>query len=386
MSTFKGFLREDGAVGVRNHILVLSTVVCANVVAERVARRVQGAVAFCHTNGCGQIGEDLSQTIRTLAGIGRNPNVFGTLIVSLGCEGVAACDILNDLARNRKNIELVTIQEGGGTSGAIRQGERILRGWQKEWKNQKRVPCQLKDLTVGLECGGSDTSSGIAANPVMGYVSDRVVSMGGKVILSETTEMIGAEHLLAARTTNGVLAKKLLDFVKKTEDSAKAMKVDLRGTQPTPGNIKGGLTTIEEKSLGCLAKAGHSRIVEVVGYAEQPTKQGLIVMDTPGYDVESVTGMLAGGAQIFLFSTGRGTPVGCPIAPVIKVTGNPRTAERMRENIDLDASGLTLGRQSIEEIGDGLFALLRKTASGRKTASERLGHTEASITRIGPSV
>ena len=205
------------------------------------------------------------------------------------------------------------------------------------------------------------------------------------VILSETTEMIGAEHLLAARACCPEVADKLLAAVENVEQQAKNMNEDLRGSQPTPGNIEGGLSTIEEKSLGCLAKAGSTAVNEMLEYAQIPSAKGLVIMDTPGYDVESVTGMLAGGAQVVLFTTGRGTPVGSPTAPVIKITGNAQTAQRMAENIDFDASPVLEGKESLEEAGEKLFELLMRVVSGEQSCAEKLGHCESAITRKGPS-
>ena len=198
--------------------------------------------------------------------------------------------------------------------------------------------------------------------------------------------MIGAEHILSGRGVDPGVGEKIKEIVKDVEKSANAMHVDLRGTNPTPGNIEGGLSSIEEKSMGCLAKAGTSKVMEVVRYGEIPKSRGLVIMDTPGFDVESVTGMLAGGSQVILFTTGRGTPVGAPIAPVIKITGNPKVAEWMRENIDFDASPITLGKESLESAGERLFQKLLSVISGEQTSSEVLGHTETGITRIGPSV
>jgi altronate dehydratase large subunit len=198
--------------------------------------------------------------------------------------------------------------------------------------------------------------------------------------------MIGAEHILSSRAVSSEVAEKVIEIVKDVEESANLMHVDLRGTQPTPGNIEGGLSTIEEKSMGCLAKAGTSMVMEVVEYGAIPSSKGLVIMDTPGFDVESVTGMVAGGSQVVLFTTGRGTPIGSPIAPVIKITGNPDVASWMRENIDFDSSTVTTGEESLDRAGDKLFQKLLSVISGDQTSSEILGHSETGITRIGPSL
>jgi len=382
---FSGYLRGNGTAGTRNYLLILSTVACANHVSEKIAAAVEGSACFCHATGCTQMGDDLAQTERTLAGQGKNPNVGAVVVVSLGCEGVSAEKIVEEIARTGKPVELVRIQTCGGTSKAIAKGTEIARQFKQQIDRQQKVELDLTKLVLGLECGGSDFTSGIVSNPLVGYVADRVVECGGTVILSETTEMIGAEHLLAARGCCEHVGRDIIAAVENVELQAKRMNEDLRGSQPTPGNIEGGLSTIEEKSLGCLAKAGSTQVNEVLRYGEIPSKKGLVIMDTPGYDVESVTGMLAGGSQIVLFTTGRGTPVGSPTAPIIKITGNPDTARNMAENIDFDASPVLEGKISLKEAGEKLFELMLEVAGGRQCAAEKLGHCEAAITRCGPS-
>jgi altronate dehydratase large subunit len=242
-------------------------------------------------------------------------------------------------------------------------------------------------LILSLECGGSDYTSGLASNPALGRVTDRLVDLGGAAVLSEVAEIMGAEHLLGARATNTGTAAKLIQLVTRVEAEARALGLDIRGTQPAPGNIRGGLTTIEEKSLGATYKGGERAPLEdVVDYAAPITRKGLTVMDTPGFDVESVTGMVAGGAQLVVFTTGLGTPTGNPIAPVLKITGNRRTALQMSDNIDLDVSGIMDDSESLDSAADRLFAEMLAVASGKPTAAERLGHREFAIHRRNATI
>lgn len=381
-----GYRRQDGSVGIRNHVLVLSSIVCANEVADRIYRAVEGTVPVIHPHGCGQLGVDFEQTRRTLLGFGLNPNVAAVLVVGLGCEKMEAAKLALDIAEKGKPVETIIIQEAGGTSKATEKGIQLAREMVKKAAALEKVPISISDLMLGLECGGSDTTSGIAANPAVGVASDLLLAQGGTVILSETAEIIGAEHLLAKRAVSVDVGEKILSMVKAVEEDAVRMGVDLRGTQPSPGNIVGGLTSIEEKSLGCLRKAGAGTVQDTLKYAEKPSGKGLYVMDTPGQDVESITGMVAGGCQLVVFTTGRGTPVGCPIAPVIKITGNPRTYISMEENMDINAGTVVEGKESVAEVGQRIFDLMAAAAGGKPVKAELLKHYEFAVTRIGPSI
>jgi altronate dehydratase large subunit len=249
-----------------------------------------------------------------------------------------------------------------------------------------REPCAVDALTVAVECGGSDTTSGLASNPAVGRFSDRLVDAGGTVILSEPAEFMGAEHLLAARAVEPEDAQRIVDMVRWFEDEAARHGVDMRGTNPTPDNIEGGLTTLEEKSLGAIAKGGTRPIVEVIDYAQAPSKKGLVVMNTPSAACESMTGLAAGGAQIIVFSTGRGNAIGAPIAPTVKVTANPNTARSMAENIDVDLSGVLTGGEDLDSAGARVWDRVMRTASGVLTSCEVLGEEQLSVSRFGPSV
>ena len=385
MIQLQGYRRANGAWGVRNHLLVIPTSVCASETAVRIASQVPGAVAIPHQHGCCQVGEDYRQTVRTLAGFGTNPNVGAVLVVGLGCEGIQPQLVAREIRKSGKPVETVLIQECGGTSGTIARGTALCAELARALADCRREPFPISELVLALECGGSDPTSGIAANPAVGKASNLLIDAGGTSILSETTELIGAEHLVAARCTSPELAERLLFMVKRVEDRSIRYGVDLRGSQPTPGNIAGGLTTIEEKSLGCVYKAGDRPVVGVLEYAEavDPARHGLYFMDTPGEDIDSITGMVAGGAQIAVFTTGRGTPTGCAIAPVIKVTGNTDTYHKMRENIDLNAGRIITDGAGIEDIGRELFDQIIRVANGEPTRAEILGYREFGIYRIG---
>jgi altronate dehydratase large subunit len=381
-----GYRRPDGKVGIRNHVLIISVIVCANEVTDRIYRAVEGTVPVTHPHGCGQLGADFEQSKRTLIGFGTNPNVAGVIVVGLGCEKMEAPVLAKEIAKSGKPVELLIIQDAGGTTKAVEKGVRMAEALVTEAKKIPNVPIKMSDLILGLECGGSDTTSGLAANPAVGAASDLLINDGGTVVLSETPEIIGAEHLLSKRCLNPDVSKDLLHIVKLAEEGAVKMGVDLRGTQPTPGNIAGGLTTIEEKSLGCLRKAGTKTVQGVIPYAAQVEGKGLFVMDTPGHDVESVSAMVAGGCQMVLFTTGRGTPAGCPIAPVIKITGNHRTYQQMEENMDINAGTVMQGIETIESVGKRIYSLMQEVAAGRLVKAEILKHYEFAITRIGPSI
>jgi altronate dehydratase large subunit len=248
---------------------------------------------------------------------------------------------------------------------------------------QQREECDISELIMGLECGGSDPTSGLASNPTIGYASTKLVDNGGSSILSETTEVIGAEHLLAARFTDPAQRDKFLNLVKAVEDRAISLGEDLRSGQPTPGNKVGGLSTIEEKSLGCMYKAGTSPFTGALDYAETvPEAHGLYFMDTPGQDIDSITGMVAGGAQLVIFSTGRGTPTGSPIAPVIKITGNPETFEKMPDNIDINAGRIIAEGATVPQLGEELFDMMIEVCNGRMPKAESLGHHEFGIYKL----
>jgi altronate dehydratase large subunit len=385
---FYGFRRGDGRVGTRNHVLVVPTVICSSLVAERVAAAAPPlGVALPHLAGCGQLGPDMHVTHDTLAAYCGHPNVGAVVVLALGCEQVVAQTLADAARRHGKPVDIVAIQSEGGTIRATEKGSAIAQAFGRTLANDRREWCDISDLVLSLKCGGSDYTSGLASNPTLGRVTDRLVELGGSAVLGEIAEIMGAEHLLAARATRPETATRLIQIITRVEAEARALGLDIRGTQPSPGNIRGGLTTIEEKSLGATHKSGErAHLEDVVGYAAPIRRKGLTVMDTPGLDVESVTGMVGGGAQVVVFTTGLGTPTGNPIAPVIKITGNARTARQMADNLDLEVSGVMADTESLDEAAERLFAEILAVASGKETAAERLGHREFAIHRRNPTI
>jgi len=385
---FQGFRRPDGRVGTRNYVLVVPTVICASVVAERVAAAAPPlGVALPHLAGCGQLGPDMRLTHETLGAYCGHPNVGAVVIIALGCEQVVAHALAETARRHHKPVEIVGIQAEGGTIKATAKGTRIAQAFAGMLATHERTWCDVSELILSLKCGGSDYTSGLASNPTLGRVTDRLVDLGGSAVLGEIAEIMGAEHVLASRATDAATAAQLIQVITRVETEARALGLDIRGTQPSPGNIRGGLTTIEEKSLGATHKGGErAPLRDVIAYAAPIRRKGLTVMDTPGLDVESVTGMVGGGAQVVVFTTGLGTPTGNPIAPVIKITGNSRTARQMTDNIDLDVSGVIDDTDTLDGAADRLFDEVLDVASGKETAAERLGHREFAIHRRNPTI
>lgn len=381
--TFYGYRRPDGRVGVRNKVLILPASVCASDTTRIISQQVVGSVTFNNQLGCSQVASDQQLTMDVMAGYAANPNVYGTVVVSLGCENCQMDLVVEAIrARTNKPIRQVIIQEAGGTLKAVDIAVRYAKEMVAEASRLQKQEFPLSELIVGTECGGSDPTSGLAANVLIGELSDRIVAEGGTSILSETTEFIGAEHILARRAATPAVHDRIFEIVDRYEKALRLVGEEVREGNPAPGNKAGGITTLEEKSLGCIHKGGHTPINEVYDYAKQITsKSGLVIMDTPGNDPSSVAGMVAGGAQVIVFSTGRGTPTGNPIAPVIKITGNRITFAKMEDNIDVDASPLIYGG-NLQEMGDYLLKLVSEVASGRQTKAESLGYTEMSIARV----
>ncbi len=389
-ATFQGIVRSDGSVATRNYIGVLTTVNCSAQVARMISEHfrmsgelkdypnVDGVVALTHKSGCAG-GEDTEGNYvlrRTVAGYARHPNFAAVLIVGLGCESnqlpkLVAAEHLETGPR----LHTLVIQETGGTKKTVDAGIDYIRKLLPEANQVKRQTLPAKHLTLGLQCGGSDGFSAITANPALGVAADLLVRNGGTAILSETPEIYGAEHMLLGRAINQEVGQKLLDLLRWWEVYAERNDESL-DNNPSPGNKAGGLTTILEKSLGAAAKGGRSDLVDVYKYAEPVTKRGFVFMDTPGYDPVSVTGQVAGGANMICFTTGRGSCFGCKPAPSLKLATNTPMYNRMADDMDINCGSILGGGASVEEMGEQIFQLILKTASGQRSKSELLGYGE----------
>ena len=365
---FLGYKREDGKIGVRNHVIVLSSVSCANGVVEAIGRALPEVVTVTHAYGCGYGPEDVGVSHRTMAGLLNNPNVGAALVIGLGCETMNS-EFLTQAVQG-KPVEALVIQEDGGSAATTEKGIEIARGFLKRLDAQKREPAPVSELIVGLECGGSDAFSGVTANPAVGAAADRFVGEGGAVILAETTEMIGTAHILKRRCATPELGEQVERLVNDHEKHVRASLGDLAGMVIAPGNIDGGLSSITEKSLGCIMKGGTTPINEYIEYAGRPSKSGLIIMDTPGYDIDSMAGMAAAGAQIMLFTTGRGSTAGFPAVPVVKIASNSRTYNNMPGDMDVNAGVIIDQGKSIDDVGGEIFELSLEVAEGRQTCAE----------------
>lgn len=374
-----GYERPDGQVGVRNHLLVMATCDCSYQEAKKIANAVPGAVAVTQWQGCGNDPMVRNQMI----GIANNPNVGATLLVGHGCETITVDVLGQGVEKSGKPLADVVSQRDGGTIKTVEKGTRILRDMAMELSKHKRKPFDISKLIISIECGGSDTTSGLAANPAVGNAIDLLIDAGGTAIFSEPLEMTGTTHILARRAVNEEVAKKIYDMIYNLEQGAKARGIPSRFM--SKGNIDGGLSTIEEKSLGAILKGGTRSIQGVLENnrrrLDRPTKNGLYLQEGTGWDVASITHMLAVGAQIVIFTTGRGATTGHAISPVIKVTGNPITYTNMEDNIDINAGKIIEGKAGITEIAKEVFDMMIRVASGEKTKTELLGYNDFVIWR-----
>ncbi|RGX28746.1 galactonate dehydratase [Enterocloster asparagiformis] len=385
---FNGYVRPDGMVGARNDVAVIPSVTCANDVAMAICRQVQGTVTYLHHQGCCQLPPDLERVTDTLISLGLSPNTSAVLVVSLGCEGTDHQRMVREIAASGKHVEIIRIQEAGGVSKSIQAGIDLARRLVLETSALQREPVDISRVVMSIKCGASDTTSGMASNCVIGYVADKLIDLGGTVIFGETTEFIGGEHLLARRAASPETAKRIYEIVENMERRAKSLGCDMRRGQPTPGNIEGGLSSIEEKTLGAIVKSGTRPIQGVLEYPERiGNKKGLWIKDSPGREPEILTGMAATGAQCMLFSTGRGAPQGFPSMPVIKICGNPNTYRRMEQDMDLNAGTIITGERTIEEVGEEAFDQLLRTLNGQRTKNEAIQYVNSiDIHCLGPVI
>jgi len=403
--TFQGYRRADGKVGTRNYLAVISTVNCSASVSKTIAQRfdrgllaqypnVDGILPLVHKGGCGLQfgGEDHQQLTRVLAGFAKHANVGGFLLVGLGCETATMPFLVENGglvrldASPRKLPPMLSIQDCGGTTKTVEAALRQVAAMLPQVNDVRRESIPASEILLGLNCGGSDGNSGVTANPALGRASDMLVAAGGTAILTETPEIYGAEHLLTRRARTRAIGEKLIERIRWWEryTAAFGTKID---NNPSPGNKDGGLTTIYEKSLGAAAKGGATALSGVYLYAEPVTARGLVFMDSPGFDPVSVTGLVASGANMVCFTTGRGSCYGCKPVPSIKIATNTPMYERMRDDMDLNA-GVILSGTPVEEVGRQIFDLILEVASGRQTKSEQhgIGEEEFAPWSIGPTL
>jgi len=380
---FWGYKRKDGRAGVRNHVLILPSCSCGSECARIVASQVRGAVSIVFNTGCSDVQANTDMSQKVLMGFALNPNVYGIVIIGLGCETVGHAELREKIkAVSSKPCVSFCIQEEGGTLKTIEKAVRAAREMASAASMQQKEPCDISNILLGIECGGSDATSGLGANPSVGVLSDMLIDIGASTMMSESIEWIGAEHILAKRALTPKIHNQIIRVCEEYEKHLRLAGQDLRAGQPTPGNKKGGLSTIEEKSLGCIKKGGTKPIVEVLEQAERPTKNGAIVMDTAGYDISSVTSMVAGGCNIVIFTTGRGTPTGNAIAPVLKVTANGDTYKAMEDNIDFDLSGTIMRGMPYQEAGERLLKTVLDIANGKLTKAEAYGFSDIAIDHV----
>jgi altronate hydrolase len=388
--TFRGIVRDDGRVATRNYVGILSSVNCSATVVRAIADRfrrdvfpqalagypnVDGVVALTHGTGCGMdMGEGMAVLRRTLGGYAKHANFGAVLLIGLGCEAnqIAALLGAEGLAESER-LRTYNMQEVGGTAKAISRGVALIQEMLPAVDHVTRREVPASHLVLGLQCGGSDGYSGITANPALGNAVDRLVANGGTAILSETPEIYGAEHLLTRRAASREVGDKLIARIKWWEDYTARNRGEMNNN-PSPGNKAGGLTTILEKSLGAVAKGGTTNLVDVYEYARPVTAKGFVFMDTPGYDPVSVTGQVAGGANMVVFTTGRGSAYGCAPSPSLKLATNSELWRRQEDDIDVNCGPIADGTATIESVGEQIFELILATASGRKSKSELAGY------------
>ena len=380
---FWGYRRAEGRAGIRNHVLILPSCVCGSETARIVASQVQGAVNIVFNTGCSDVQANTDMSQKVLTGFACNPNVYGVVIIGLGCETVGHRQLREKIQKmTSKPVVSFGIQEEGGTLKTIEKAVRAARQMAAEAAMQPKERFDISELLLGIECGGSDATSGLASNPAVGELSDLLVDLGASTIMSESIEWIGGEHVLARRAATPEIHNQIIEVCRAYEEHLKAAGQDCRAGQPTPGNKAGGLSTLDEKSLGCIRKGGTRPVVEVLQQAERPTKTGAIVMDTAGFDISSVTSMVAGGCNAVIFTTGRGTPTGNAIVPVLKVTANERTYRMMEDNMDVDLSPIIRGEKTFREMGEELLEEIGAVCNGKLTKAEAYGFSDIAVDHV----
>ena len=380
---FWGYRPAEGRPGIRNHVLVLPGCACGSETARIVASQVRGAVNIIFNTGCSDVAANTAMSQKILTGFACNPNVWGVVIIGLGCETVGHKELREKIQKmTSKPVVSFGIQEEGGTLKTIEKAVRAAREMAACAGMQQKELFDISELLLGIECGGSDATSGIASNPAVGELSDLLVDYGASAMMSESIEWIGGEHVVARRAATPKLHNQVIEICRAYEEHLKAAGQDCRAGQPTPGNKAGGLSTLDEKSLGCIRKGGTRPIVEVLEQAQRPTRRGSLVMDTAGYDISSVTSMVAAGCQVVVFTTGRGTPTGNAIAPVMKVTANERTYRCMEDNMDYDLSPIVRGEKTYQEMGAELLEEIVAIANGKLTKAEAYGFSDIAVDHV----
>jgi altronate dehydratase large subunit len=395
---FQGYRRKDGSVGVRNLVAVITTTGCINELPTLISRGIAGAIPLGHNLSCSHLGDDLKRSTRILRNIVGNPNIFGSVLVGMGCEQMSPERIYQDIQKLDKPVELLTLKDLEDWDEMVRRGRKAAQNMSDQASKQGREEAELGEMSLAIKCGGSDTTSGVVSNPVAGYVADRIISEGGTVVFTETPEILGAEHVLAKRAINEAVAERVLEAAKTMEHRIMEMGVDLRGSEPTPANIAGGLTTIEEKSLGAIVKAGNAPLQGVLDYGERPPRSGLYFMDGPARTAELLVGIAATGCQLLVFSMGGGlpsllpmlpaAPARFPLMPVIKMSGNPDGYEKRKDIIDIYVGNIVEAEETIEQAGERLLREVAAVSSGEKqTIYEKGTYEEPLLIQIdGPSI
>ncbi|MBN2395818.1 MAG: UxaA family hydrolase [Candidatus Atribacteria bacterium] len=378
---FEGYLRPDHSVGIRNYLGIIPTVNCCNELTVQIANSLENAIPLPHIGRCVFLGKDQDRMFQLLSHIGKNPNLGAVLVVGSGCEPHSAEELAHEISLSKKPVDFISLKDLGHYDLTVQKGTEIAKILSQKIVHLKKDLFPSQYVTLAIKCGGSDTTSGIAGNIIAGMIADNIVQKGGKVLFTETPELIGAEHILVKRSKNDQVAQKLLNAVQRQEKRMLAMGVDIRRCEPTPGNIQGGLTTIEEKSLGAVAKSGHSVLMDVLESGEKPDQPGLYFIDGPSHTTEIFSNMAAAGAQTLLFSIGGGVPACFPIGPahsgqfplmpIIRMTGNPHQPQHILDSMDIDVSSIISEGKNYDEVFPEAIEFLNRILSGEKTKAEK---------------